>query len=170
MSSLRIRPARTALRTHHGFVLAVGALAFCALIAGAAAAITALRSGPDVSGWTGVAVTVPACPADAHGCRLLVDDASGATSASAAAAAAAAHEDWSGAATTLKIVLPAGTYAVSAEGCYGYKIESVAATVTSGFHAAVKLGSNWEMPQFLGRTCPGFGSVPIYTSSSPAAG
>ena len=167
MSSLRIRPARTAWRTHQGFVLAFGVLAFCVLIAGAVAAITASKSGPDLSGWTGVAVTVPACPADAHGCRLLVDHASGATSASEAAAA---HEDWSGAATALKIVLPAGSYAVSAEGCYGYKIESVAATVTSGFHAAFKLGSNWEMPQFLGRTCPGFGSVPIYTPSSPAAG
>jgi hypothetical protein len=46
-----------------------------------------------------------------------------------------------GAGTKLKVMVPAGTYAISAEGCFGYKIENVSATVTSGFHAAVNLGS-----------------------------
>ncbi len=163
MSSVRIRTMRVAGRVRRWFVPAAGALALCAVIAGAVAAITALKSGPEVSGWTGVAVMVPSCPPDAQGCRLLMDRVSGSTNANEDAEA---PENWSGAATTLKIVLPAGTYAVSAEGCSGYKIESVAATVTSGFHAAVDLGSIWEMPAYVGRACPGFGSLPVHTPTS----
>src|ERR1700692_2438337 len=47
--SVRIRPMRTAWRTRHGFVIAAVALAFCAVIAGLVAALTALKSGPGVS-------------------------------------------------------------------------------------------------------------------------
>jgi hypothetical protein len=69
---------------------------------------------------------------------------------------AAGHGDWRGPATTLKIVLPAGRYAVSAEGCIGDRIANSAIGVTSGFHTEIDLGSAWQMQGFLGRACPGF--------------
>ena len=68
-----------------------------------------------------------------------------------------AQADWSAASTTLNVVLPPGTYAVSAEGCTGYEIASTTVSIRLGFHVEVDLGANWEMPGFLGRTCPGFG-------------
>jgi hypothetical protein len=67
-----------------------------------------------------------------------------------------AHADWSGAPTTLHIFLSAETYAILAEGCTGYRIDSGQISVTSGSHTAVDLGLQWEMPGFPGRACPGF--------------
>ena len=62
-----------------------------------------------------------------------------------------AQAHWSAATTTLNVVLPPGTYAVSAEGCTGYKIASTIVSISPGFHVEVDLGANWEMPGFLGR-------------------
>lgn len=103
---------------------------------------------PGTRGFTGAAVTVPACPTDAAGCRLyVVHESDG---------GAAGHDDWSGTGSTLNVVLPAGRYAISAEGCAGYRIESRAISVTAGFHTAVNLGGLWELVGSVGRSCPGF--------------
>jgi hypothetical protein len=55
----------------------------------------------------------------------------------------------------LSLVLPAGRYAIAAEGCGGDTIPATTVTVTSGFHTVVDLGTYWQMPGFLGRVCPG---------------
>jgi hypothetical protein len=117
------------------------------LVAGALIALSMFRLQAGSPGWTGAAVSVPYCPSDAEGCRVVVTEASGRD---------VAHEDWSGAPTTLRIGLAAGTYAILAEGCTGYRIDSGQISVTSGFHTAVDLGLRWEMPAFPGRSCPGF--------------
>jgi ABC-type dipeptide/oligopeptide/nickel transport system permease subunit len=103
----------------------------CTLVAGAPIALSMFRPQAGSPGWTGAAVSVPYCPVDAEGCRVLVTDASGRD---------VAHEDWSGAPTTLRIGLSAGTYAILAEGCTGYRIDTGQISVTSGFHALVSLG------------------------------
>ena len=124
-----------------------GALALCIVLVAVAAAIAEWpRAG--TPGWTGVAVTVPSCPVSAEGCRVFLTRASDGS--------AAGHDDWRGPATTLKIVLPAGRYAISAEGCTGDRIANDQISVTSGFHTEIDLGSAWQMPGFPGRACPGF--------------
>jgi hypothetical protein len=125
--------------------LGVLAVFSCVLLAGA---LIVLSPRPGTPGFTGAAVTVPACPADAAGCRLLVVRVSDGS--------AAGHDNWSGAASTLNLALPAGRYAVSAEGCTGDRIESRAISVTAGFHTAVNLGGLWEPVGAVGRACPGF--------------
>jgi hypothetical protein len=154
-------------REDHGFAIVGLALAACALVGGVVVALITLGQGPGEPGWTGVAITVPSCPADAHGCRVFVIRAS--IGSNSVNGPDIARKDWSGAATTLNIVLPPGTYAISAEGCAGYKIENTLISLTSGFNRAIVLDTNWEMPEFLGRVCPGFGSLPVHTSH-PGAG
>jgi hypothetical protein len=127
------------------------ALSFCALLAGALVACIVLWPRPGTPGFTGVAVTVPTCPAAAEGCRLLVVRSSDGS--------AAGHHDWSGNAATLNVPLPAGRYAISAEGCTGDRIESRAIAVSAGFHAAVDIGASWELVGSVGRACPGFNST-----------
>jgi hypothetical protein len=119
----------------------------CLLVAGAMTALSIFRPQVRSDGWTGAAVSVPYCPVDAEGCRVVVSDASRRD---------VAYENWSGASTTLHIGLSEGTYAIFAEGCTGYRIDSGQISVTSGFHTAVDLGLQWEMPSFPGRACPGF--------------
>ncbi len=68
-----------------------------------------------------------------------------------------AQERWSAASATLNVVLPEGTYDVAAQGCTGYETAATLVSIRVGFHTVVDLGANWEMPGFLGRTCPGFG-------------
>jgi hypothetical protein len=133
-------------------VLAVCSLAACAVVGGVAV-VTALSGGSASPGWTGAAVKVPYCPADADGCRIFVVRESDANRG----AGVIAEANWSAAPTTLNVVLPPGTYAVSADGCTGYEIANTMVSISSGLHAEVDLGANWEMPGFLGRTCPGFG-------------
>jgi hypothetical protein len=157
VSNVESQPNPSVKRGHRGLVLATCAIVACALLAGAAVALFGLPRGSGLPGWTGVAVTVPYCPADAGGCRVVVvrETAAG----PGAGETVVVYQDWSSAHTAhSSLVLPAGTYAVSAEGCAGYKIGNVFVTVRSGFHAEVDLGSNWEMPGFLGRACPGFRS------------
>ena len=149
-------------REHHGFAIAGLAIAACALVGGVVVALTTLVPGPGEPGWTGAAVEVPYCPADADGCRVFAIRTS--TGSNTVCGPDVAHKDWSGAATALNIALPAGTYAISAEGCVGYKIENVLVSLTSGFHKAIALDTNWEMPVFPGRACPGFRSVAVHTS------
>ncbi len=123
------------------------AVALLAISVAAAVALILIWPGPRVPGYTEATVTVPSCPAGAGGCRLVVTRGPD--------GAAVAHEDWSGAGATLGIKLPAGRYAIAAEGCAGDSIPATAVTVTSGFHTVVDLGNYWQMPGFLGRTCPG---------------
>jgi len=123
------------------------AVVACILVAGALTALSIFRPQAGSPGWTGAAVSVPYCPVDAEGCRVVVTDALGHR---------VAHGDWSGGPTTLHIFLSAGTYAILAEGCTGYRIDSGQISVTSGSHTAVDLGLQWEMPGFPGRACPGF--------------
>jgi hypothetical protein len=120
----------------------------CVLLAGALIAFIVLWPRPGAPGFTGVAVTVPTCPAGAEGCRLLVVRISGGSTAG--------HDDWSGTGSTLNVVLPAGRYAVSEEGCTGDTIESQAISVSAGLHTAVDLGGLWELVGFVGRACPAF--------------
>ena len=140
-------------RRRRQVVLTTCFLAVCALIGVAFAVLNGLSRGLAGPGWSGAAVKVPYCPADADGCRVFVVRERDANPG--AGVIAQAH--WSAAATTLNVVLPPGTYAVSAEGCTGYEMASITVSISSGFHAEVDLGANWEMPGFLGRTCPGFG-------------
>jgi len=146
-------PASWVHGRHRHLALATCALVACALAGGTAAVVTGLSRGSADPGWTGAAVKVPYCPADAEDCRIFVVREPDTNPGSGVIA----HADWSEA-TTLNVVLPPGTYAVSAEGCTGYTIASTMLSVSPGFHAEVDLGANWEMPGFLGRTCPGFGS------------
>jgi hypothetical protein len=133
----------SAIREHRGRVVAA-----CVLTLGILVAVIAFWPRTGTRGFTGVAVMVPSCPAGAEGCRVFVTRASDGSPA--------AREDWSGTATTLNMVLPAGRYGVAAEGCTGDSIEMSVVTVISGFHTALDLGVYWEMPRFLGRACPGF--------------
>jgi hypothetical protein len=144
-----VRDKRRAVR------LATCVLAASALVAGAVVVLIGLSRGAASPGWTGAAVKVPYCPADADGCRIFVVHEPEANPG--ASGPVIAHEDWSGPTTMRNVVLPAGTYSVSAEGCTGYKIANTVVSISSGFHIEVDLGPNWEMPGFLGRTCPGFG-------------
>jgi hypothetical protein len=130
------------VRTRFGAALAV------CILAAAVVLVIAVWPRPGTSGWTGVAVTVPSCPTGAEGCRVFLTHASDGS--------ADGHDDWRGPATTLKFVLPAGRYAVSAEGCTGDRIANDQISVTSGFHTEIDLGSAWQMPGFPGRACPGF--------------
>ena len=123
------------------------AAAVCLVLACAVVASVALWPRPSNRGFTGIAITVPSCPTSADGCRVFADDMDGTPFA---------HEDWSGSTTTLNIRLPAGRYLISAEGCRGEEIASSLVSVASGFHTEIALGNTWEMPSFLGRSCPGF--------------
>ena len=135
-------------------VLAAFGLVVFGLIAGGVVALLGAVASSRESGWTGAAVKVPSCPADAEGCRIVVIRENHANSGTSGPVIA--QEDWSTATTTLNVVLPAGTYAVSAEGCTGYEVATTVVSIRSGFHTGVDLGANWEMPGFLRRTCPGF--------------
>jgi hypothetical protein len=128
------------------------ALSLCVLLAGAIAACIVLWPRPGTPGFTGVAVTVSTCPADAAGCRLLVVRVSDGS--------ASGHDDWSGTGSTLNVVVPAGRYAISAEGCAGDKFMGRAISVRTGFHTAVDLGGSWELVGSVGRSCPGFIPTP----------
>jgi len=99
------------------------------------------------SGFTGVLVTVPACPPDVDGCRVFVTSESDGT--------VAAHKDWTGGDTTVSIVLSPRRYAVSAEGCTGDELENSVITVTPGDQAVIDLGSSWQMPAFVDAPVPG---------------
>jgi hypothetical protein len=123
------------------------AIALVVLTLAAVVVVTVLWPRPGTAGFTGVTVAVPGCPASAQGCLVVATDASAATQV--------AHDGWSGAATTLNLVLPAGRYAIAAEGCAGDTIPATTVTVTSGFHTVVDLGTYWQMPGFLGRVCAG---------------
>jgi hypothetical protein len=138
--------AVAAVKVGRPTVIALAVVA-CTLLASALITLGMFRPQAGSPGWTGAAVSVPYCPVDAEGCRVVVTDASG---------RGVAHEDWTGAPTMLHIGLSAGTFAIVAEGCTGYRIDSSQISVTSGFHAAVDLGLQWEMPGFPGRSCPGF--------------
>jgi hypothetical protein len=122
------------------------------LLVGALAAGIMLWPRPETPGFAGAAVAVPTCPADAAGCRLLVVRVSDGS--------AAGHDDWSGTGSTLNVVLPAGRYTVSAEGCAGDRIEGRAISVRAGFHSAIDLGGLWELVGSVGRACPGFIPTP----------
>ena len=135
-------------------VLAICFFTACTLVGGAVARVTGLSRGAAGSGWTGAVVKVPNCPADADGCRIFVVPEIDLNSGEGAPIAQA---PWSAATTTLNVVLPPGNYAVSAEGCTGYEIASTTVSISPGFHVDVDLGATWEMPAFLGTTCPGFG-------------
>ena len=137
---LELKP-RSVIGAHRSRWIAVGAVLAAALV------LVALWPRTGTSGFTGVAVTVPSCPPDVDGCRVFVKDLSNSGSA---------HADWSGAATTLKIGVPAGRYALFAEGCAGDRITGTTITVSSGFHQTIDLGESWDLVAFLGRTCPGF--------------
>jgi len=142
LAALRARPGR--------------ALMLCILAAGVVAVIV-LQLHPDNRGFTGVSVTVPACPPDVKGCRVLA--------ARAAGGAVVAHHDWSGAATTFDVALAAGRDAVSAQGCAGDSIEGSIVSVSSGTDTAIDLGTSWDLPSFIGRACPGFGPAPVTARS-----
>jgi hypothetical protein len=131
------------MRTHRGWAVGIGILVACAAIA-----LIALWPRAGSPGFTGVAVTVPQCPAALDGCRVFAADESD--------GALVAHEDWSGSATTLNIQLPSGHFAISAQGCKGDQISGSSVAVTSGFHAAIDLGTAWQLPAFDRRICPGF--------------
>jgi hypothetical protein len=149
MSTARVHARQTSaepigvVREHRRLAAAIGVMA---VGLGVALILLWLRSG--AAGFTGVAVTVPACPGDVQGCRVFVTHASDGSPV--------AHQDWSDASTTLNIVLPAGRYGIAAQGCRGDSIPMSTVTVASGFHTAVDLGRYWELPSFSGRTCPGF--------------
>jgi hypothetical protein len=133
------------IRTHRRAAVLV-----CGLITALGGLVIVLVLGQGSASWTGVEVAVPSCPSAAEGCRLFVTRPDG---------TAVVHADWSAAATTVDIQLPAGTYAISAQGCAGYQIEKGVITVQSGAGTAVDLGSAWEMPLFVNRTCPGFAAT-----------
>jgi hypothetical protein len=157
MSRLPSLPSRWARSNHRGLALVACTLGACAAAAIVFGALRAFTSPSGTPGWTGAAVKVPYCPTDAYGCRLFV--ARGATGG--VNAPGVAYKDWSGNGTTLNLVLPAGAYAVSAEGCAGYQIPNTQISVRSGFHATVDLGVTWEMPEFPTRGCPGFRSAAV---------
>ncbi len=130
------------IRTHRR-----AAVLLCGLITAVGGLVIVLVLGQGSASWTGVEAAVPSCPSAAEGCRLFVTRPDG---------TAVVHADWSGSATTVDIQLPAGNYAISAEGCVGYHIEKGVVTVQAGEATAVDLGSAWEMPGFVNRACPGF--------------
>jgi hypothetical protein len=119
----------------------------CGLITALGGLVIVLVLGQGSASWTGVEASVPSCPATAQGCRLFVANPDG---------TAVLHADWSGAAMTIDMQLPAGQYAVSAEGCTGYEIEKGVISVQSGAGTAVDLGTDWDLLRFVNRSCPGF--------------
>jgi hypothetical protein len=123
------------------------AVILCGLITALGGLVIVLVLGQGTASWTGVEVTVPSCPADAQGCRLFVAHVDGTP---------VAHADWSGVSTTVPVQLAAGHYAISAEGCRGYEIENSVVSVQAGDATAINLGSAWQTPGFVNRTCPGF--------------
>lgn len=133
------------IRTHRR-----AAVLLCGLITAVGGLVIVLVLGQGSASWTGVEVAVPSCPSAAEGCRLFVTHTDG---------TAVVHADWSGAATTVDIQLPAGSYAISAQGCAGYQIEKGVVTVQAGEGTALDLGSAWEMPGFVNRACPGFAAT-----------
>jgi hypothetical protein len=130
------------IRTHRR-----AAVLLCGLITVFGGLVIVSVLGQGSASWTGVEVSVPLCPAAAEGCRLFVTHTDG---------TAVVHADWSAGATTVDVQLPAGNYLVSAEGCTGYQIEKGVISVQSGAGTKVDLGSAWQMPGLIGRTCPGF--------------
>lgn len=131
------------IRTHRSL-----AFTLCVLVVGVGTGLILMLPRSETPGFTGVAVTVPACPTDDEGCRVFVTRASDGSPA--------AHQDWSGGNTVLNIALPAGRYSIAAQGCRGDSIEMPVVTVAPSFHTAVDLGVDWQLPKFLGRVCPGF--------------
>jgi hypothetical protein len=132
------------------------ALVLC-ILAAAVVVVIALWSHAGQQGFTGVSVTVPACPSDVEGCRVLITRV--------ADGGIVGHDDWSGAARTFDVALAAGRYAVSAEGCKGDSIQGSVVSVDSGTHTAVDLGTSWDLPSFPGRVCPGFLPAPVTARS-----
>jgi len=130
------------IRTHRR-----AAVLLCGLITVAGGLVIVSVLGQGSASWTGVEVTVPACPSAAEGCRLLVTHQDG---------TAVVHADWSAGAATIDIQLPAGDYSIAAEGCTGDQIEKGVVTVHAGAGTAVDLGSFWQPVGFEHRTCPGF--------------
>jgi hypothetical protein len=130
------------IRTHRR-----AAVLLCGLITVLGGLVIVSFLGQGSASWTGVEVSVPSCPAAAQGCRLFVTHPDG---------TAVVHADWSAAATTVDIQLPAGSYSISAEGCSGDQIHKGIVSVQSGAGTTVDLGSYWQPLGFVGRTCPGF--------------
>jgi hypothetical protein len=128
-------------------------LATCAIVVIVFAGRAVLTPSNGEPGWMGAAIHVPECPADVDGCRVVIASSSG----SGSALASPVYKDWSGSAVTLDVPLPQGTYEISAEGCTGDQIGAKLVTVTSGFHDNLDLGADWQIPHFVGRSCPGFG-------------
>jgi hypothetical protein len=142
-------------------------------VIGAALALTVVvtllvRWGQGEAGWTGIMVQVPYCPSDAEGCRVVAVPSAGALSTDPFTDPQIAHADWSGAPTTLEIRVGAGKYSVSAEGCSGYSMGPTTVAVSTGSHTIVDLNPGgkgyWQMPENLGRTCPGFALTSLPTS------
>jgi hypothetical protein len=130
------------IRTHRR-----AAVLLCGLITVAGGLVIVAVLGQGSASWTGVEVSVPSCPSGAEGCRLFVAHQDG---------TAVVHADWSAAATTVDVQLPAGDYLISAEGCTGDQIEKGVVSVHAGAGTAVDLGSAWQTIGFVNRTCPGF--------------
>lgn len=130
------------IRTHRR-----AAVLLCGLVTALGGLVIVLVLGQGSASWTGVEASVPSCPAAAEGCRLYVAHPDG---------AAVVHADWSGAATTVDIQLPAGDYAISAEGCTGYQIDKGVISVQSGAGTSIVVGSAWALTGVANRTCPGF--------------
>ncbi|MFZ0128588.1 MAG: hypothetical protein WAL77_04105 [Candidatus Dormiibacterota bacterium] len=142
MNATGIRPTG-ATHTRRNGVITAGLLLGVAVMA-----IVALWPRAGTPGFTGLIVTVPACPPDVDGCRVFVTNEGDGS--------LAAHKDWTGRPVAVSIALSPGRYSISAEGCTGDRIGDSVVTVASGYHAALELGSSWQMPAFVGRICPGF--------------
>ncbi len=142
MNATGIRPTG-ATRTRRNGVITAGLLLGVAVMA-----LVALWPRAGIPGFTGLTVTVPACPPDVDGCRVFVTNEGDGSLAT--------QTDWTGGPVAVSIVLSPGRYAISAEGCTGDRIGDSAVTVASGYRAAIALGSSWQMPAFVGRICPGF--------------
>jgi hypothetical protein len=131
------------IRTHRR-----GAVLLCGLITVLGGLLIVSVLGQGSASWTGVEVSVPACPPAAQGCRLFVTHADGAS---------VAYADWSAAATTVDIQLPPGNYGILAQGCAEDEIAKGIVAVQSGSGTTVDLGSAWQSVGFPpGRTCLGF--------------
>lgn len=138
--------------------LAVGAAMLVTLVV-----VLVVRASQGDAGWTGILVRVPYCPADAGGCRVVASAAGfDVTDSAVFTQPGIPYADWSGGATTVEIRVGAGSYSVGAEGCRGYSIAPAQVTVRQDFHTVLDYapGGYWNLPGFVGRTCPGFAFSP----------
>jgi len=144
------------------FAPIVGAL-LVAVALGTVLTVTQLSGrGPN---WTGVAITVPRCPASAQGCRAFVIESS---DDRLRQPPTTAYANWSGAATTLDVSLSAGSYGVYLEGCVGYESPDTGPiVVAAGRHPDVDASPwLWGTVGFLNRLCPGFVTI-TYPPAQP---